>query len=258
MDTFVLLKFLGRAALPPASMIVGLILALVLVLLGWRKLARTVAVLAVLETVVLSIPAVSDLLMEPLQRQARTAAQKATPCCYDAIVLLGGGIAPAIPPWLPNPDLSSAADRLWHASRLYKQGVAPKIIVSGGAPLALYGGVPSSTESVAMTQFLTDLGVPASAIVSEAQSTNTSDNIRMVRAMVQDKPVALVTSAYHMPRALRLAARHGLNAAAFPTDWFAPWQARSYWDNWMPTGDAQEASTRAIWEWLALVFDYRS
>ena len=60
MDTFVVLKFLGRAALPPASMIVGLMLALVLVLLGWRKLARTLAVLAVLETVLLSIPAVSE------------------------------------------------------------------------------------------------------------------------------------------------------------------------------------------------------
>ncbi|MBN9087631.1 MAG: YdcF family protein [Reyranella sp.] len=257
MDPFVLLKFLGRAALPPASMVAGLLLALLLALFGWRKLARIVGILAVLQTVLLSVPAVADLLMEPLQRQARAAAQKAAPCCYDAIVVLGGGIAPAIPPWLPNPDLSSAADRLWHAARLYRQGVAAKVIVSGGDPLARYGGVPSSTESVAMTQFLTDLGVPGSAIVSEAQSTNTSDNIRLVRAMVQDKPVALVTSGYHMPRALRLAARNGLNAAAFPTDWYPPWQARAYWDNWMPSGDAQETSTRAIWEWLALAFDFR-
>jgi uncharacterized SAM-binding protein YcdF (DUF218 family) len=257
MDSFVLLKFLGRAALPPASMIAGLVLAGLLALLGWRKLARAVAILAVLETAVLSLPAVGDALMAPLESQARSAAAKAAPCCYEVIVVLGGGIAPAIPPWLPDPDLSSSADRLWHAARLYRRGVAPKIIVSGGDPLARYGGVPSPTEAVAMTQFLTDLGVPESAIVSEARSNNTSDNIRLVRALVRDKPVALVTSSYHMPRALRLAAWDGLNAAAFPTDWRAPWQARAYWDNWMPTSDAQESSVRALWEYLALAFDYR-
>lgn len=109
-----------------------------------------------------------------------------------------------------------------------------------------------------MAQFLIDLGVPPSAIVSEEQSTNTRDNIRLVRALVQDKPVALVTSAYHMPRALQLAARADLKIAAFPTDWSAPWQARPYWDNWMPTGNAQGASSRAIWEYLAIVFDRRS
>lgn len=257
MDSFVLLKFLGRAVLPPASMIAGLILAALLALLGWRKLARTVAVLAVLETTLLSLPVISDLLMTPLENQARAAAQKSTPCCYEAIVVLGGGISPAIPPWLPDPDLNSAADRLWHAARLYRRGVAPKIIVSGGDLLARHGGVPSPTEAVAMAQFLTDLGVPESAIVRESGSMNTRDNIGMVRALVQDKPVALVTSAYHMPRALRLAARDKLNAAAFPTDWHAPWQARPYWDNWMPTNDAQDNSVRALWEWLALAFDYR-
>lgn len=258
MDPFILLKFLGSAALPPASMVAGLLLAGLLALLGRRKLARAVAVLAMLETAVLSLPPIADTLIAPLERQARAAAQKAAPCCYEAIVVLGGGISPAIPPWLPDPDLAAGADRLWHAARLFRRGVAPKIIVSGGDSLARYGGVPSQSETVAMARFLEDLGVPPSAIVSETQSMNTRDNIRLVRAMVQDKPVALVTSGYHMPRALQLAARAGLNVAAFPTDWTAPWQARAYWDNWMPTGSAQELSSRAIWEYLALFLDHRS
>jgi uncharacterized SAM-binding protein YcdF (DUF218 family) len=258
MDSIVLLKFLGRAALPPTSMVLGLVVAIVLALLGWKKVARVVAGLAVLQAALLAMPPVADLLIEPLQNEARAAAAKAPPCCYEAIVVLGGGIKPAVLPWQPSPNLGPAADRAWLASRLYRRGVAPKIIVSGGNILGQYGGVPaSSTEAAAMIEFLTDLGVPESAIVREAQAINTRDNIQRVRALVQDKPVALVTSAYHMPRALRLAARGGLNAMAFPTDWEAPWPARPYWNNWLPTDEAQGTSATAIWEYLALAFDYR-
>jgi uncharacterized SAM-binding protein YcdF (DUF218 family) len=258
MDSIVLLKFLGRAALPPTSMVLGLVVAIVLALLGWKKVARVVAGLAVLQAALLAMPPVADLLIEPLQNEARAAAAKAPPCCYEAIVVLGGGVTPAVPPWRPVPDLGSAANRVWHAARLYRQGLAPKVIVSGGNLLGEYGGVhPASTEAAAMTQLLTDLGVPESAIVAEGQAINTRDNVRRVHALVQDTAVALVTSAYHMPRAMRLAARDGLNAMAFPTDWKAPWPARPYWENWLPSVEAQEVSAIAIWEYLALAFDYR-
>jgi uncharacterized SAM-binding protein YcdF (DUF218 family) len=125
----------------------------------------------------------ADLLLDPLQNEARAAAAEASPCCYEAIVVLGGGVRPAVPPLQPDPDLGSAADRVWLAARLYRQGLAPKIIVSGGNILAQYGGVPASSEAAGMIRFLTDLGVPESAIVSEAQSINTLDNIQRVRAL---------------------------------------------------------------------------
>jgi uncharacterized SAM-binding protein YcdF (DUF218 family) len=258
MDTIVLLKFLGRAALPPASMVLGLGLAAILALFGWRRISRLVAWLAVLQAALLSLPSVADLLMDPLQDEARALAATAPPCCYEAIVVLGGGVKPAVLPWQPAPDLGPAADRVWLAARLYRQGLAPKVIVSGGNILGQYGGVPAATtEAAAMTQFLTDLGVPESAVVGETRAINTRDNIQQVRAMVQDKPVALVTSAYHMPRAMRLAIQGGLNAKAFPTDWEASWPARPYWENWLPSADAQMISATALWEYLALAFDYR-
>jgi uncharacterized SAM-binding protein YcdF (DUF218 family) len=258
MDSIILLKFLGSAALPPTSMALGLVVAGGMALLGWKKVARSMAGLAVLEAALLSLPPVADLLIDPLQNEARAAAAKAPPCCYEAIVVLGGGIRPAISPWLPDPDLQASADRMWQAARLYRRGLAPKIIVSGGDILDQFGGVPTaSTEAGAMTQFLTDLEVPPAAIVSEEQSLNTRDNIQLVRTLVQDKPVALVTSAYHMPRAMRLAARNGLNALAFPTDWETSWATRPIWLNWLPTGQAQAVSATAIWEYVALAFDYR-
>lgn len=250
MDTFVLLKFLAQLALPPASLAVGLVVAGALALLGLRRVARLVVVLAVAELLVLSLPPVADALMASLQDETRRAAKAAPACCYDAIVVLGGGIGPAMPPDVPEPHLTDSADRIWHAARLYHRGLAPRIIASGG-------GTAAMSEAEAMRLFLTDLGVPAQAIVLEGASLNTIENIRQVRALVKDGRVALVTSATHMPRALRLARTAGLNVAAFPTDWGPSAEERARWENWLPTLGALSVSTIALKEILANAFDRR-
>ncbi len=254
MSLFVILKFLGRAALPPASMVVGLIIGGALMLVGFRRLGKIVGALAVLETMVLATAPVADLLMAPLQEEARAAAKAAPACCYDAIVVLGGSIAPADPPRIPEPGLLGSSDRLWQAARLYHRGIAPRIIVTGGMfPIDKSG--PHS-EAATMRIFLNDLGVPNDAIVEEGRALNTLENVAYVREIVGDKPVALITSAYHMPRALRIARRGGLNAAAFPDEWrYAG--GNGPWDDYLPSINAASISALALWEYLALAFDGR-
>ena len=256
MDTFTFLKLLTQFALPPASMAVGLALAGLLTMVGLRRLALTLAVLAIAETLVMSFPPIADALLVPLEERARVAEAQAPACCYEAIVVLGGGMTPAAPPYLMDPDLSEAADRIWHAARLYHRGVAKKIIVSGGS-FAAYNGGPATSEAEAMRRFLIDLGVPSEAIVSEPNSLNTLENIRNVRQMVGDARVALVTSGYHMPRALMLARRANLTVGAFPTDWRAPAEMRSAWDNWVPSIAAMAWSSISLREHMALLLDHR-
>ena len=82
-------------------------------------------------------------------------------------------------------------------------------------------------------------------------------NIAFVKKLVGSEPVALVTSAFHMPRTLRIAARMELNAAAFPTDWRALHNVKAVWDSWLPTADAEMNSFSALREYLALAFDRR-
>jgi uncharacterized SAM-binding protein YcdF (DUF218 family) len=111
---------------------------------------------------------------------------------------------------------------------------------------------------MAMRQFLVALGVPESAIVMEGKSLNTIENMRETRALVGTGRVALVTSGYHMPRALRLARKAGLEAEAFPTDWQVLPTATPWWESLMPSVGALAASGIAIREYLARAFDYRS
>jgi uncharacterized SAM-binding protein YcdF (DUF218 family) len=256
MVTFTVLKFLTQFAMPPASMAVGLLLGGVLVVVRLRRLGMLVAALSIAQTLVMSFPPVADALLEPLQDKARAAAAQAPACCYDAIVVLGGGMTPAAPPFLMEPDLSDAADRIWYAAQLYRRGVARRIIVSGGSLLPL-GGAPATTEAEAMRRFLVDLGVPPEAIVSEGNSLNTLENIRNVRQMVGEARVALVTSAYHMPRALKIARQGNLNVGAFPTDWRLPPEARPSWENWVPSIAAMAWSSISLREHVALLLDRR-
>jgi uncharacterized SAM-binding protein YcdF (DUF218 family) len=254
MTTFVVLKILSFLVVPPGSLALGVLLWLLLRTLRWRRLAVAVLALSVAEMLILSFPPFSDAVMAHLENQARDAAQSSPRCCFDAIVVLGGGISPAMPPARPFPDLTDSADRMWLAARLFREGVAPRIIVSGGGYMTREG---ATTEASAMRLFLVDLGVPADAIVSEGQSINTIENIRDVHRIVGDKRVALVTSAYHMPRALQIAAHERLAVAAFPTDYRAIRQTRPFWENWIPSVDGLSTSTLALKEIIAIELDWR-
>jgi uncharacterized SAM-binding protein YcdF (DUF218 family) len=257
MDTFALLKTLFTLAMPPASLAVAVALGFVLSLVGWRRTARGLVALAIIELLVMSFPPVADAMIRHLENQARVAEAAAPRCCYDAIVVLGGGVAPALPPEREFPRLVNGADRVWVAARLYHSKAAPRIIVSGGGYMA-QPDVSATTEAAGMRLFLRDLGVPDEAIVEEGKSVNTIENIRNVRALVGDKRVALITSAYHMPRALELAALARLDVAAFPTDYRSLREGRPAWENWLFSGDALDMSIIALREIIAMNLDFRT
>ena len=108
-----------------------------------------------------------------------------------------------------------------------------------------------------MRSFLIELGVPADSITEEGRALNTIENIRNVRAIVSSGRIALVTSAYHMPRALQLAARAGLDAAAFPSGYQTSSAGRGGWEGWVPSVGGLALSTRALKEIVALNLDFR-
>lgn len=78
-----------------------------------------------------------------------------------------------------------------------------------GARLILTGGNPDEaglTEAGVMRRILLDRGVPEDRLILEDQAESTRDNfINTARLIGADGPVALITSSYHMDRALRMA-----------------------------------------------------
>jgi uncharacterized SAM-binding protein YcdF (DUF218 family) len=125
----------------------------------------------------------------------------------DAIALLGGGVGGCTN--YPYADLRSAADRAWHAARLWKAGKAPIIIPSNvGAELA-------------DVKLLLDMGVPKEAVMLENKAVNTEENAKFVADILAAKnakctKVLLVTSAYHMRRSLYLFKKYAPELECIP------------------------------------------
>jgi hypothetical protein len=92
---------------------------------------------------------------------------------------------------------------------------------------------------------------------SEGKALNTIENIRNVRDLVKGGRVAIITSAFHIPRAAILAKRAGLNFAIFGVDWSVPDEATVWWEYWMPSVGALGEASMAIKELVAINFDRR-
>ncbi len=169
----------------------------------------------------------------------------------DVIVVLGGRVEAAFEPRL-HPDLSAGADRVWHAARLYHAGKAPLVLVSGG--MLPWKQTPLK-EAGAMRAFLIALGVPASAILTEANSATTRENaVETARLMAERhlRDALLVTSALHMQRAEASFRALGLVVTPAATDHEVVDDGALTPLDLLPQAHALEASSRALKEWLGL------
>lgn len=198
--------FLSKS-LPQLVLPVGLCLFLLLVALwlGWRRRGVLWPVALALPCLLLpSLPLCADLLLRSLEVQhpVQAAARSET---ADVIVVLGGGTAGRAL-YQPEVELTASGMRLLYAFRLYRAGKAPYLLLSGGT---IYRGDPEAEQ---MRQILSEWGVPDRAMVLEQRSRNTHENaVETVRLCRERgfRRVLLVTSAFHMPRALGLFRKEG-------------------------------------------------
>lgn len=98
--------------------------------------------------------------------------------------------------------------RIEGGAQLFHRGLGREILVTGGS----VGSAPNEAE--AMCAALRSLGVPQSAIRLEDKAQNTWDNARYSAAMLSDS-ATVVTDDWHLPRALHLFQRAGVQAQGY-------------------------------------------
>lgn len=164
------------------------------------QIIRRVLELALLAAAIIYTVALVTVLVVSQQDERRPA---------DAIVVLGAAQYNG----RPSPVLRA---RLNHALQLYHEGLAPRIVVTGG-----FGRGDTTSEAMVARHYLVNRKVPARSVVAQPQGRSTQASMTAVADWLESehlKRVILVSDPFHMFR-LRLEARRtGLEAYTSPTD----------------------------------------
>ena len=113
----------------------------------------------------------------------------------------------------PSPVLQA---RLDHAVELYRDGVAPLVVVTGGKREG-----DRFTEAAASFRHLREAGIPESAILREEQGSNTWEQLAAATRLLREldmRSAVLVSDDYHAYRLDRIAHELGLRAQISPID----------------------------------------
>ena len=140
----------------------------------------------------------------------------------EYVIVLGGGTG-------LTPDgraqFGQSGDRVGYAARLYLTGIAKNLVTTGDT-LQLTGSLsgrfePQDDPSQQTKQIWMELGIPAHAI-SELPGQNTSAEMAALREHPEywrDKRCGILTSALHLPRAMNLAEKAGVQALPIAADY---------------------------------------
>jgi len=188
----------------PSTFILVLILIGLIFLSKQRRTGKILVIIGLLLYYIFSITPVTDLILLPLESQYQPV-QKNEFDKADKIVLLLGG---------KESDVLRASEvlRIYVQSSKFKVQ-SSKIIVSGKDPLN-----PERNEAEGVKEFLVGWGIPPENIILENQSRNTFESAKNIKKLVGTAPFFLVTSAYHMPRAMETFQKMGTNPISAPTD----------------------------------------
>jgi uncharacterized SAM-binding protein YcdF (DUF218 family) len=258
---FTLKKILGHLLLPlPLCLALALVGCLLLCWSRRQRLGKVLVTIATLTLAMLSFDVTTSRLIGSLERiypaldpatLAHLAPQHAaTDASYAIrwIVVLGGGHATDA----NLPALSQVSEttrtRLLEGIRFLRALPGSRLIVSGGAYL---DPVP---EAVVMAQVARLYGVDDHELVLESQALDTEEEAALIQPMVGRDRFVLVTSACHLPRAMALFVKRGMDPLPAPVDFQDSKPQTLYPRQFFPNTRSLSKAERAIHELLGLAW----
>ncbi len=246
---FVLSKLFWMAVQPLSLVFLLGILALLLMLLRWRRAAAGALVTAMLVLFITLYTTTGSLLLQTLE--SRFPRPAADPADLSCMIVLGGAFETEVTTARGGIELNQSADRFVEALRLALLHPRAKILVSGGDG-SLSGAYEG--DAAASQRFFAAFGLPQDRLVMETTSRNTDENAKNSRQILADNGLSnclLITSAFHMPRSVGLFRKAGLAVTPWPTDFRTTGKVGLAVDLTQPTLNAQQMAT-ATREWLGL------
>lgn len=224
-------------------------------LLAWfgrRKPAVALAAAAAVVLWVFSIQPVSNALLRILESRSPQLAGKPPAA---AIVVLAGFGDPQLPP-RTSPEIVEETDRLFYGARLFRQGLAPYLILTGGR-IPWMRAVEETEAETGRNMLRELLGLDDTLhILLEDKARNTRNHAPLIAGILQarglPKDIILVTSASHMYRAARIFRKAGYTVWTAPTDYQAPQEPFKLF-KLLPQAIELRKSTQAMHEFYGII-----
>lgn len=174
---------------------------------------------------------------------------------FDAVVVLAGSVFQK-GSLRPTDEVSDASrQRTACGADLWQPNLAPRLLLTGGDATILRNGPRVSHE---MKRWALRLGVPESAILIEENSRTTYENAVQTKALLGSGRILLVTSAYHLPRAVNLFKKQGFVVTPAPCGYESQHTPQQIWEqatlfDFLPTAKALLVTTQAVDEVAGII-----
>jgi uncharacterized SAM-binding protein YcdF (DUF218 family) len=244
---FILLKLLLLLFRPLLWIFFVFLFALLTRNVRWKKIAYRVAFGLLL---FFTNPFIITRLMLAYEMQPVQLAPSQT---FNTGILLGGlvGYSPSDKTGYFN----NASDRFIQTALLYKNGHINNIIVAAGN-----GHITKNDFSEAgfIKKQLIELGIPAEKIFTDSQSRNTLENAINAKKLSDSAhvtgPYLLISSAMHLPRAVKVFRKAGINPVLYPCDFLARGSGNNFLEDYLvPSSIALTRWDNLIKEWVGTV-----
>lgn len=246
---FVISKLFSAFAAPSNLIVLAMLLGITLLVLRWRKAGGVLVAIATMLLLGIGwFPAGTAALLALEDRFP----QPVIDGPVTGIISLGGAIDTNVTQERGVIAVNDTGERLTKTAELSRLYPDARILLSGGlGDLLLEGG---KSEAAIARDFLVEIGVPKERIEIEERSRNTCENAVESKAVAAPRPGQtwlLVTSAFHMPRAVACFRAAGFPAIPYPVDYLV---RRSDLDRPVSTASTGlYLADLAAHEWLGLV-----
>jgi len=174
---------------------------------------------------------------------------------YDAGILLTGGLINLSHYKADHPNLGAHADRFLQAYELYKAGKIKKIIITGASSKLLTD--QGNGEAQLTKKLLVQWGVNPADIILEQNARNTRENALFTASILNKQfpkgSYLLITSSFHMRRAVGCFEKAGIKTDQFPADFYGS-NAGSKWKDFIiPDPEVLGYSQLLFREWIGII-----
>ena len=197
-----------------------------------------------------STPWTANHLLTPLESRYPNSTLKNDPN-ITKVVVLGGGLPQTLLEKKPFKLSTASHERLIQGITVYQalrhNNQKATLILSGGNPYH-----PKEPEAKQLKEEAMILGIPEKDILIESTSKDTAEEAHNLLPVLNTQPFYLVTSASHLPRAMKLFQNAGMNPIATPCNYLT--NRVRWWTNWLPRSNQLGKSQAALHEYLGMLW----